>query len=170
MPCASGSDRLAEACTLLGLDGGDIVVNVQGDEPLIDPALIDAVAAALAAHPEAAMSTAAHEIDSLADFLNPNVVKAVLDAQGNALYFSRLRTGARPGRIPTLEETEAHDWTQLELAFAHERAAGQAFGSLESATASITELVASTQADEVIVVPQGPGLETKLRTLRELSA
>ncbi len=62
---------------------------VQGDEPLIDPSLIDAVAAALLARPDAAMSTAVHAIDSLADYLNPNVVKAVLDAQGNALYFSR---------------------------------------------------------------------------------
>lgn len=101
----SGTDRLAEACEQLGLDGGDIVVNVQGDEPLIDPALIGAVASALAAHPESAMSTAAHEIDSLDDFLNPNVVKAVLDAQGNALYFSRApipwwRDGSSGGAPP----------------------------------------------------------------------
>lgn len=86
---ASGSDRLAEACTQLGLADDAIVVNVQGDEPLIDPALIDAVAHTLASHPDAAMSTAAHAIESIDDFLNPNVVKAVLDAQGNALYFSR---------------------------------------------------------------------------------
>jgi 3-deoxy-manno-octulosonate cytidylyltransferase (CMP-KDO synthetase) len=85
----SGSDRLAEACTQLGLADDAIVVNVQGDEPLIDPALIDAVAHTLAARPDAAMSTAAHAIDSLEDFVNPNVVKTVLDAQGNALYFSR---------------------------------------------------------------------------------
>ncbi|MDQ7974946.1 MAG: 3-deoxy-manno-octulosonate cytidylyltransferase [Rhodocyclaceae bacterium] len=85
----SGSDRLAEACTLLGLPDDEIVVNVQGDEPLIDPALIDAVAHALAARPEAPMSTAVHAIDSLDDFTNPNVVKAVLDDAGHALYFSR---------------------------------------------------------------------------------
>lgn len=85
----SGSDRLAEACVQLGLADDEIVVNVQGDEPLIDPALIDAVAETLASHPDAAMSTAAHAIDSLEDFLNPNVVKTVLDARGNALYFSR---------------------------------------------------------------------------------
>jgi 3-deoxy-manno-octulosonate cytidylyltransferase (CMP-KDO synthetase) len=66
-----------------------IVVNVQGDEPLIAPDLIDAVADTLAAHPDAAMSTAAHAIDSLEDFVNPNVVKTVLDARGHALYFSR---------------------------------------------------------------------------------
>ncbi|RZL86375.1 MAG: 3-deoxy-manno-octulosonate cytidylyltransferase [Variovorax sp.] len=86
---ASGSDRLAEACAQLCLADDSIVVNVQGDEPLIEPGLIDAVADTLAAHPDAAMSTAAHAIESLDDFLNPNVVKTVLDARGNALYFSR---------------------------------------------------------------------------------
>ena len=85
----SGSDRLAEACTLLDLTDEAIVVNVQGDEPLIDPSLIDAVAATLAADADASMSTAVHAIDSAEDFLNPNVVKAVLDARGHALYFSR---------------------------------------------------------------------------------
>ncbi|CAN5712178.1 3-deoxy-manno-octulosonate cytidylyltransferase [soil metagenome] len=85
----SGSDRLAEACELLGLDGNDIVVNVQGDEPLIDPSLIDSVAHLLSARPNASMSTAAHMIDNLDDFRNPNVVKVVLDAQGLAMYFSR---------------------------------------------------------------------------------
>jgi len=103
----SGSDRLAEACEQLALDGDDIVVNVQGDEPLIDPALIDAVAATLAAKPSAAMSTAVHAIDSLADFMNPNVVKAVLDADGHALYFSRApipwwRDGSSGGAAPTV--------------------------------------------------------------------
>ncbi len=85
----SGSDRLAEACTLLGLPDDEIVVNVQGDEPLIDPLLIDAVAQALTARPDVPMSTAVHAIDSLDDFTNPNVVKAVLDDAGHALYFSR---------------------------------------------------------------------------------
>ena len=86
---ASGSDRLAQACELLGLDGDDVVVNVQGDEPLIDPALIDAVAALLDTKPQAAMSTAAHPISDVADLANTHVVKVVLDAQGLALYFSR---------------------------------------------------------------------------------
>ncbi|MCA0212865.1 MAG: 3-deoxy-manno-octulosonate cytidylyltransferase [Proteobacteria bacterium] len=85
----SGSDRLAQACELLGLAPDAVVVNVQGDEPLIDPALIDAVAALLQARPQAAMSTAAHAIDSVAEFTNPNVVKVVTDAGGMALYFSR---------------------------------------------------------------------------------
>ena len=85
----SGSDRLAEACDLLGLPDGATVVNVQGDEPLMDPALIDAVATALTQRPDCVMSTAAHALHSAADFANPNVVKVVLDRQGTALYFSR---------------------------------------------------------------------------------
>jgi 3-deoxy-manno-octulosonate cytidylyltransferase (CMP-KDO synthetase) len=86
---ASGSDRLSEACARLELADDAIVVNVQGDEPLIEPALIDAVARTLADHPDAAMSTAAHAITSPEEFANPNVVKTVLDARGYALYFSR---------------------------------------------------------------------------------
>jgi 3-deoxy-manno-octulosonate cytidylyltransferase (CMP-KDO synthetase) len=86
---ATGSDRLAESCELLRLVDDDIVVNVQGDEPLIEPALIDAVAALLQAQPQASIGTAAHAIADVAEFLNPNVVKVVLDAQGLALYFSR---------------------------------------------------------------------------------
>lgn len=86
---ATGSDRLAEACTLLGLDGADLVVNVQGDEPLLDPQMIDACAALLAQHPDCVMSTAAHPIDAVDELDNPNVVKVVLDAAGRALYFSR---------------------------------------------------------------------------------
>ncbi|WP_342617386.1 3-deoxy-manno-octulosonate cytidylyltransferase [Rhodoferax sp. GW822-FHT02A01] len=85
----SGSDRLAEACVLLGLADEDIVVNVQGDEPLIDPALVHAVARLLEQNQGASMGTAAHSIDSVQDFKNPNVVKVVLNASGMALYFSR---------------------------------------------------------------------------------
>ena len=86
---ASGSDRLAQACQLLGLSDEAVVVNVQGDEPLIAPALIDQVAQLLIDRPEASMSTAAHAITLLADFCNPNVVKVVTDTRQMALYFSR---------------------------------------------------------------------------------
>lgn len=85
----SGSDRLAEASHLLGLGNDEIVVNVQGDEPLIDPSLASAVAELLVQRPQASMSTAAHAIASRADFMSPHVVKVVIDAQGMALYFSR---------------------------------------------------------------------------------
>jgi 3-deoxy-manno-octulosonate cytidylyltransferase (CMP-KDO synthetase) len=85
----SGSDRLAEACDLLNLQDTDVVVNVQGDEPLIDPASIDAAAQLLQIRSDCSMSTLAHAIDSVEDFANPNVVKVVLDARNTALYFSR---------------------------------------------------------------------------------
>jgi 3-deoxy-manno-octulosonate cytidylyltransferase (CMP-KDO synthetase) len=85
----SGSDRLAEASALLGLGPNDVVVNVQGDEPLINPELINQVAKLLVQRPTASMSTAAHEIHELAEFTNPNVVKVVIDQTQLALYFSR---------------------------------------------------------------------------------
>ena len=85
----SGSDRLAEASVLLGLKPHDVVVNVQGDEPLINPELINQVAELLVQRPSASMSTAAHEIRELAEFTNPNVVKVVIDQSQLALYFSR---------------------------------------------------------------------------------
>ncbi len=85
----SGSDRLAEACDLLNLQDSDVVVNVQGDEPLIDPASIDAAAQLLQTRSDCSMSTLAHAIDNVQDFANPNVVKVVLDARQTALYFSR---------------------------------------------------------------------------------
>lgn len=100
----SGSDRLAQACQLLGLADAEIVVNVQGDEPLIDPALVGAVAGLLHQRPQASISTAAHAIDNWADFINPNVVKVVLDAHGLALYFSRApipHGRDQPGALPS---------------------------------------------------------------------
>ena len=84
----SGTTRLAEAAQILGLPPQTVVVNVQGDEPLIDPELIRQTAAALA-DGRAPMATAAHEINDFDEFLNPNVVKVVPNAQGQALYFSR---------------------------------------------------------------------------------
>ena len=114
----SGSDRLAEACAALGLDGDDIVVNVQGDEPLIDPALVGAVAQLLQQRPQASMSTAAHPIDSLADYQNPNVVKVVCNAQGLAHYFSR-------APIPLHRDQNGTAWWQ-----AAQTGAAQGYGPL----------------------------------------
>lgn len=85
----SGSDRLAEACELLKLGDDEIVVNVQGDEPLVDPACIDAVAQLLAARKDCDMSTLAGPVADIEEFLNPNVVKLILDGDQRALYFSR---------------------------------------------------------------------------------
>ena len=85
----SGTDRIAEVAQNLNWDNDDIVVNVQGDEPLIDPALIQEVALTLAHSRDAMMATACHAIHDVASMLNPNVVKVVMDADGNAMYFSR---------------------------------------------------------------------------------
>ncbi len=87
--CPSGTDRLAEVATRLGWSDDTVVVNVQGDEPLVDPALIRATAQALFDHPAASMATVCHPIHDPADVFNPNVVKVVRDKQGYALYFSR---------------------------------------------------------------------------------
>jgi 3-deoxy-manno-octulosonate cytidylyltransferase (CMP-KDO synthetase) len=88
---ASGTDRIAEAAKLLKLKDGDVVVNVQGDEPLISPRLISQVASALEKQAEASVATACHAIHDEASLASPNVVKVVLDAKGYALYFSRSR-------------------------------------------------------------------------------
>lgn len=87
--CASGTDRLAEVATRLGWADDDVVVNVQGDEPLIDPELIRATAQALFDHPAASMATVCHPLRDVAEMFNPNVVKVVTDKDGYALYFSR---------------------------------------------------------------------------------
>ncbi len=105
---ASGTDRIAEVVDAMGWRDEDVVINVQGDEPLIDPALIDAVAGALKVSrgDTPPMSTAAHPLTSAADFFNPNVVKVVCDAAGRALYFSR-------APIPWARDAFAADQQQL---------------------------------------------------------
>jgi 3-deoxy-manno-octulosonate cytidylyltransferase (CMP-KDO synthetase) len=85
----SGTDRIAEVACQQHWDDSHIVVNVQGDEPLLAPSLISQVAVALEADRTAAIATAAHHISEAGEFFNPNVVKVVSDAQGRALYFSR---------------------------------------------------------------------------------
>jgi len=85
----SGTERLVEVAEALGWDDDTLVVNVQGDEPLIDPELIREAARQLVLHGDAVMATLAHPIHDHADFINPNVVKVVTDEAGYALYFSR---------------------------------------------------------------------------------
>ncbi len=136
----SGSDRLAEACVALGLDGDDIVVNVQGDEPLIDPALVRSCADLLARRPECAVATAAHAIEDEADFRNPNVVKVVCDAEGRALYFSRApipwwRDGSAPGQA-ALPPVPA--WRHIGL-YAYRAATLRRFPTLSPAPLEQTE-------------------------------
>lgn len=98
----SGTDRLAQATRLLGLDDQTVVVNVQGDEPLIQPALINDLAACLQNNPEAAMATAATRLARPEDHDNPNIVKVVCDRSGRALYFSRAAIPYQRERVPGL--------------------------------------------------------------------
>jgi 3-deoxy-manno-octulosonate cytidylyltransferase (CMP-KDO synthetase) len=86
---ATGTDRLSEVVAALGLPDDAIVVNVQGDEPLIPPQVISRAATHLAASPDAAIATLCHRIHDVVDVVSPNVVKCVLNEQGEALYFSR---------------------------------------------------------------------------------
>jgi 3-deoxy-manno-octulosonate cytidylyltransferase (CMP-KDO synthetase) len=102
----NGTDRLAEVATHFGWSDDTIVVNVQGDEPLIDPALVRNVAVHLAAHPSCAIATAAHPIHDPADVFNPNVVKVVLDSKSVALYFSR-------APIPWSRDAWQQDWPDV---------------------------------------------------------
>ncbi len=85
----SGTARIAEAIAILGIDPDEVVGNLQGDEPLMPPALMRQVADTLLAHPQASMATACHAIHDRRVFLDPNVVKLVTDRSGFALYFSR---------------------------------------------------------------------------------
>jgi 3-deoxy-manno-octulosonate cytidylyltransferase (CMP-KDO synthetase) len=98
----SGTDRIAEVARLQGWADSDIVVNVQGDEPVIPPALIDQVASLLQSNPSAQIATLATPVTSLSEFMDPNAVKVVTDGEGRALYFSRApipwgRDGASAG-------------------------------------------------------------------------
>lgn len=110
---ASGTDRIAETAAILGWDDEAVVVNVQGDEPLIDPALIGCVARALGEDANAGIATAAYRIEQAAELFDPNVVKLVCDMHGYAMYFSRAAipwardafaegAGARPQLPPGL--------------------------------------------------------------------
>lgn len=113
----SGTDRIAEVAKLFDWPDDAIIVNVQGDEPLIDPALIREVAQNLAEHPEASIATACHGINDLDAMFNPNVVKVVMDKAGYALYFSRapiayardaFGDGRREGAMPANAKAYRH--------------------------------------------------------------
>lgn len=105
----SGSDRLAELATLMDWPDEAIVVNLQGDEPLLPPQLLALAAQTLSAHPAAGIATLAAPIEQVAELFDPNVVKLVCDAQAYALYFSRAPipwhrdafSGDRPQHLPT---------------------------------------------------------------------
>ena len=113
----SGTDRLAEVATALGLPADAIVVNVQGDEPLIPPVIIDQVASNLAANAQAGIATLAEPINEAAALFNPNVVKVVTDLNGLALTFSR-------APLPWARDDFARDRDQLPAGVPYRRHIG----------------------------------------------
>ena len=134
---ASGTDRLADAAGLLGLAGREVIVNVQGDEPLMAPELIGEVASALEALPDASLSTACHPIHDVEALSNPNVVKVVLDAQGYALYFSR-------AQIPYPRETGR--WYRHAGIYAYRADFLKRYAALEPAPLEKTEALEQLRA------------------------
>ena len=111
-----------------------------------------------------------HAMVAVNTLVADNQAEADRLALPNALMMVRLRFGQKPTRIPGLAEAEAYDWSDAEREFVTERQAQQAVGDLAHVTQRIQDLVTITEAQEVIVVPQGPDLATKLRTLRDLAA
>lgn len=159
---ASGTDRICEAAEQLQLDGSRVIVNLQGDEPRMAPALLDSVARALLDSPEASVATAAHAIETQDELDNPNVVKVVRDHQGHAMYFSR-------ARIPYPRETgtECPVYRHLGI-YAYRfdylrRFAGRPASMLER-TESLEQLRVLEYGDRVAVhvadTPAPPGIDT----------
>jgi 3-deoxy-manno-octulosonate cytidylyltransferase (CMP-KDO synthetase) len=179
--CASGTDRLAEVAARLGWSDDTVVVNVQGDEPLIDPALIRATAAALFEHPAASMATVCHPIHDLNEVFNPNIVKVVTDKDGHALYFSRApipwardawtgdQASAIPEGLPVMRHIGLYAYRVgfLKAYPGLERPALEAFESLEQLRALWHgHRIAVTVSDQ----PSPPGVDTAedLETVRRL--
>jgi alkanesulfonate monooxygenase SsuD/methylene tetrahydromethanopterin reductase-like flavin-dependent oxidoreductase (luciferase family) len=109
-----------------------------------------------------------HAMVAVATLVADSTAEAERLTRPAALQFIRLRSG-HPGPLPSLEEAEAYPWTDGEREFAASRIRHQAVGTLPEVRAAIDGLAGATQADEVIVVPQGPTVEHRLRTLRELA-
>jgi 3-deoxy-manno-octulosonate cytidylyltransferase (CMP-KDO synthetase) len=99
---ATGTDRLAEVADLRGYADDDVIVNLQGDEPFVPPALLEALARALVAQPDTGIATVATRIHTTEELFEPSVVKTVLDAAGRALYFSRSPIPFVRGRFESL--------------------------------------------------------------------
>lgn len=162
----SGTDRVAEAAAALGLGPEDVVVNVQGDEPLVPPQLVRDVAALLGSHAEAAVSTACHPIHDEASLANPNVVKVVLDARGYALYFSR-------ARIPYPREAGGA-WYRHAGIYAYRMAFLQRFPSLapspEEETEALEQLRVLWHGHRIAVAVHAGDIPPGVDTLQDLEA
>lgn len=167
---ASGTDRIAEVAARRGWADDSIVVNLQGDEPLMPPALIGQAASLLASHPAAAIATLATPIETLADYLDPNVVKVVARADGQALYFSRApipwdRDGATAG----LASQSRHRGARRHLGiYAYRAGALRRLAAMPAAPLEERERLEQLRAlhaGMAIVVadavePPGPGVDT----------
>ena len=110
---ASGTDRIAEAAAQAGWGPREIIVNLQGDEPLLPPVLVSQVASLLEQHPDADIATLATPVTSVEEYLDPNAVKLVAAPDGRALYFSRApipwhRDGAAAGAVPSFSGARRH--------------------------------------------------------------
>lgn len=175
---ASGTDRLDEVALTLALADDAIVVNVQGDEPLIPPEVINQVAANLAKRPDFVMATLCEPITSAADVHNPNIVKVVADQSGRALYFSRAPVPWQRGNMPMEGEIAKGTWWRhvgiyaYRVSFLHQFVVWP-MGMLESCE-SLEQLRALEQgaaidvAEAVVEVPGGVDTEQDLERIREL--
>jgi len=162
----SGTDRVAEAAAALGLGPEEVVVNVQGDEPLVPPQLVRDVAALLGSHAEAAVSTACHPVHDEASLANPNVVKVVLDARGYALYFSR-------ARIPFPREAGGA-WYRHAGIYGYRMAFLQRFPSLapspEERTEALEQLRVLWHGHRIAVAVHAGDIPPGVDTLQDLEA
>lgn len=159
---ASGTDRICEAAEQLGLDGSRVIVNLQGDEPRVPPALLDRVVQALESSAGASVATAAHAIETPDELDNPNVVKVVCDRLGNALYFSRARIP-----YPRAPQAEGPVYRHLGI-YAYRfdylrRFAGRPASMLEK-TEGLEQLRVLEYGDRIAVhataTPVAPGIDT----------
>lgn len=176
---ASGSDRLAEACNRLGLADTEIVVNAQGDEPLLPPALIRQVAGLIASTPGVSMASLFHRIADAAEVFDPNVVKVVCDGAGRAMYFSRAPIPwdrdafAQPSRVAS--EHLRHIGLYAYRAGFLRRYVTLAPAPLERLEA-LEQLRALHHGEAIIMaeacVPPGPGVDTlqDLERVRRIAA
>lgn len=175
----SGTDRIAEVVERQAWPDDTIVVNVQGDEPLIPPQLIRAVAQHLHDHPECAIATACHSIHDEAAMRNPNIVKTVLDKNGNAMYFSRApipyprdafaAKDSLPADLPVLRHIGIYAYRASFL-----RAYGQLSPAIIEQYESLEQLRALYHGYKIGVVitdeapPAGVDTEQDLQTAREI--
>lgn len=165
---ASGTDRMAEVVRLRGLAAEDIVVNVQGDEPMIPPPLIADVAEALRSRPTVDMATAVAPILSVAEFIDPNCVKALRALDGRALYFSRApvpwpRDQVQEGRPVAIQGV----WRHIGI-YAYRVRSLIHFASLQPTSLELTEKLEQLRALEhgmkihLVTLPEAPpaGIDT----------